>query len=78
MPVLPIDVATPPGGTPGWRMSHPVIYRANLGITMISSEGGVALHKRPAWLCMQRHQSGFRIRLSRAVINRYSTKSALE
>jgi hypothetical protein len=37
LPVLPVDVATPPGETPGWRMSHQAIYRANLAITMISS-----------------------------------------
>jgi hypothetical protein len=37
LPVLPVNVATPPGETPGWRMSHQAIYRANLAITMISS-----------------------------------------
>jgi hypothetical protein len=46
LPVLPVDVATPPGETPGWRMSHRAIYRANRAITMISSEGVVPLAQR--------------------------------
>jgi hypothetical protein len=49
LPVLPVDVATPPGETPGWRMSHRAIYRANLAITMISSfssGGGVPVAQK--------------------------------
>jgi hypothetical protein len=49
LPVLPVDVATPPGETSGWRMSHPAIYRANPAITMISSfssGGGVPVAQK--------------------------------
>jgi len=51
VPVLPVDIATPPGETPGWRISHRAIYRANPAITMISSESG-ALATRKAGATM--------------------------
>jgi hypothetical protein len=46
MPVLRVCVATPPGDAPGWRISHPAIYRANPAITMISSEGRAAMPQK--------------------------------